>query len=105
MYVSILSLSSDTSEKGIRSPLQMVVSHHVVAGPLEEQSTLLTAEPSLQPDIFAFKKGTIIEFIKSFPSVCGANDVIFFSKKLHYYDKLFNFLERIFGKFWMSYTW
>ena len=32
MYVSTLSLSSDTPEEGIRSPLQMVVSHSVVAG-------------------------------------------------------------------------
>jgi hypothetical protein len=39
----------DTPEEGIRShSLQMVVSHHVVA--LEEQSVLLTAEPSLQPN-------------------------------------------------------
>jgi hypothetical protein len=32
MYVSTLLLSSDTPEEGIGSPLQMVVSHHVVAG-------------------------------------------------------------------------
>jgi hypothetical protein len=32
MYVSTLSLSSDTPEEGIGFPLQMVVSHHVVAG-------------------------------------------------------------------------
>ena len=31
-YVCTLSLSSDTPEEGIGSPLQMVVSHHVVAG-------------------------------------------------------------------------
>ena len=52
MYVSKLSLSSDMPEEGIGSPLQMVVSHHVVAGnpgPSEEQSVPLTAEPSLQP--------------------------------------------------------
>jgi hypothetical protein len=36
-------------------PLQMVVSHHVIecwkfnSGPLEEQSELLTSQPSLQP--------------------------------------------------------
>jgi hypothetical protein len=40
-------------------PLQMVVSHHVVAGNwtqdlLEEQSVLLTAEPSLQPRFWFF---------------------------------------------------
>ena len=32
MCVSTLSLSSDTPEEGIGSPLQMAVSHHVVAG-------------------------------------------------------------------------
>jgi hypothetical protein len=32
MYVSTLSLSLDPLEEGIWSPLQMVVSHHVVAG-------------------------------------------------------------------------
>jgi hypothetical protein len=32
MYVSTLLLSLDTTEEGIGSPLQMVVSHHVVAG-------------------------------------------------------------------------
>jgi len=32
MYVSTLLLSSDTPEEGIRSPLQMVASHRVVAG-------------------------------------------------------------------------
>ena len=42
------------TRKGYQIPLQMVVSHHVVAGielrtsPLEEQSVLLTTEPSLQ---------------------------------------------------------
>ena len=36
-----------------RVSLQMVVSHHVVAG-IEEQSVLLTAEPSLQPHAFLF---------------------------------------------------
>jgi hypothetical protein len=32
MYVSTLSLSSDTPEEGIGSPLQMVVSHHIFGG-------------------------------------------------------------------------
>jgi hypothetical protein len=32
IYVRTLSLSSDTPEEGIGSPLQMAVSHHVVAG-------------------------------------------------------------------------
>jgi hypothetical protein len=34
MYVGalLLSLSSDTPEEGIGSPIQMVVNHHVVAG-------------------------------------------------------------------------
>jgi len=32
MYVGTLKLSSDTPEDSIRCPLQMVVSHHVVAG-------------------------------------------------------------------------
>jgi hypothetical protein len=32
MYMSTLSFSSDTPEEGIGSHLQMVVSHHMVAG-------------------------------------------------------------------------
>jgi hypothetical protein len=32
MYVTTLLLSSDITEEGIGFPLQMVVSHHVVAG-------------------------------------------------------------------------
>jgi hypothetical protein len=32
MFAGILLLSSDTPEGGIECPLQMVVSHHVVAG-------------------------------------------------------------------------
>jgi hypothetical protein len=32
IYVGTLSLSSDTAEDSIGYPLQMVVSHHVVAG-------------------------------------------------------------------------
>jgi hypothetical protein len=45
----------------------MIVSHHVVAGiwdlnsgPLEEQSVLLTAEPSHQPNDFFFKTYLIL---------------------------------------------
>jgi hypothetical protein len=43
------------TRRGHQLSLQMVVSHHVVAGncnsePLEEQSVLLTTESSLQPD-------------------------------------------------------
>ena len=42
------------TRRGLRIPLQMVMSHHMVggnwnSGPLEKQSVLLTAEPSLQP--------------------------------------------------------
>jgi hypothetical protein len=37
------------TRRGHLISLQMVVSHHVNSGPLEEQSVLLTAEPSLQP--------------------------------------------------------
>jgi hypothetical protein len=41
------------TRKGYQIPLQMVVSHHVVAGiefrSSEEQPRLLTAKPSLQP--------------------------------------------------------
>jgi hypothetical protein len=36
------------NEYGHQISLWMVVSHHVVVGPLEEQSALLPAEPSLQ---------------------------------------------------------
>jgi hypothetical protein len=47
----MLLLFSDTLEEGI--PLQMIVSHHVVASnwiqDLWKKSVLLTAEPSLQP--------------------------------------------------------
>jgi hypothetical protein len=51
MYVNTLLLSSDTPEADIRSQLQVVLSHHVVAGiwtqeTLEEQTVLLTTEPS-----------------------------------------------------------
>jgi hypothetical protein len=47
------------TRRGHRIPLQMVVSHHVVAGtlnsgPLEEQSVLLTAEPPLRLLFFVF---------------------------------------------------
>jgi hypothetical protein len=43
------------TRRGHQTPLQMVVSHPVVgwelnSGPLEEQSVLVTAEPSFQPD-------------------------------------------------------
>jgi hypothetical protein len=37
-----------------RIPLQMFVSHRVVAGSLEEQSVLLITEPSLQPKTASF---------------------------------------------------
>ena len=58
--VYCLSLSSETPEEGINQILlQMVVSHHVVcwvlnSGPLQEQSLLLTTEPSLQPKAVMF---------------------------------------------------
>jgi hypothetical protein len=47
------------TRRGHQIPLQVVVSHHVVAGNLnsgflEEQSLLLTAEPSLQVIYFIF---------------------------------------------------
>jgi hypothetical protein len=62
LYVSTLWLSSDTVEEEYQILLQMVVSHHVVgwglnSGPLEEQSVLLTAEPSLQPQEYIFMPG------------------------------------------------
>jgi hypothetical protein len=49
------------ARQGHQIPLQMVVSHHVVArelnsGPLEEQSVLLISEPSLQPQL-SFSEG------------------------------------------------
>jgi hypothetical protein len=48
------------TRRGHQISLQMVVSHHVVAGnwtqDLEEQSVLLTAESSLQPHLFFNKK-------------------------------------------------
>jgi hypothetical protein len=48
--MSTLLLSSDTPEEGIRSPLQIAGCWELNSGPLEEQSVLLTAEPSLQPE-------------------------------------------------------
>jgi hypothetical protein len=57
MYVGILLLSSDTPEEGFRShgcepPCDC---WEINSGPLEEQSVLLAAEPSLQPTIYIFK--------------------------------------------------
>jgi hypothetical protein len=55
MYMSTLPLSSDTPEEDIDwIPLQMVVSHHVVAGNCTQDlwkssQVLLTTEPFLQP--------------------------------------------------------
>ena len=52
MYVSTLLLSSNTLEKGIRFHYSCEPScccWELNSGPLEEQSVLLTAEPSLQP--------------------------------------------------------
>ena len=55
--MSTLLLSSDTSEEGIGSDCRWFCNHvelpcsswELNSGPLEEQSVLLTAEPSLQP--------------------------------------------------------
>jgi hypothetical protein len=54
MYLSTLSLSSDTPEEGIRSHYRWVVSHHVVTRnwTQKEQPVLLTIDPSLQPKSF-----------------------------------------------------
>jgi hypothetical protein len=59
MYMSILLLSSDTPEEGIRSHYRCCEPPcgcwELNSGLLEEQSVLLTAEPSLQPgfcDVF-----------------------------------------------------
>jgi hypothetical protein len=57
MYVSTLSHSSDTPEEGIRSQCPLITDGceppcgcwKLNSGPLEEQSVLLTTEPSLQP--------------------------------------------------------
>jgi len=46
MYTSTLSLPSDTPDEGIGSHYRW---WELNSGPLEEQSVLLTAEPSLQP--------------------------------------------------------
>jgi hypothetical protein len=56
MYMNTLSLSSDKPEEGMRSPLQMVVRccWELNSGPLEEQSVLLTTEPSLQLPVTYF---------------------------------------------------
>ena len=75
MYVSTPLLSSDTPEEGIGSPLQIIVSHHgcweLNSEPLEEQSVLLTTEPSLQPVVglsylsFYFSISYLYKFIVS----------------------------------------
>jgi hypothetical protein len=76
MYVSTLLLSSDTPEEGIGPPLQMVVSHHLNSGPLEEQSVLLTTEPSLQsvPGSFqpAQKQVSFVVLEQAVGSFCSA---------------------------------
>jgi hypothetical protein len=53
------------TRRGLQIPLQMVGRQLVAAGnlnsgPLEEQSVLLTAEPSLQPYIFSFEAGSSV---------------------------------------------
>jgi len=52
------------TRRGHQIPLQMVVNHHVVAGswnsePLEEQSVLLTTEPSLQYILLSLINGKL----------------------------------------------
>jgi len=51
MYMSTLSLSSDTAEEGIGSHYRWLWATvwDLNSAPLEEQSVLLTTEPSLQP--------------------------------------------------------
>ena len=50
-YESALSLSSDTPEEGIRFRCEPPCGcWELNSGPLEEQSLLLIAEPSLQPE-------------------------------------------------------
>jgi hypothetical protein len=58
------------TRRGHQIPLQMVVRHHVVAGnlnsgPLEKQSVLLTAEPSLQLHVLDMSS-PISEILKQF---------------------------------------
>jgi hypothetical protein len=51
LFIHLMYISMHT-RRGHPIPLQMIENHHVVAGnsgPLEEQSVLLTTEPSLQP--------------------------------------------------------
>jgi hypothetical protein len=54
MYVSTLSLSSDTPEESIGFYYRCGY-WEMNSGPLEEQSVLLTSEPSLQPQIHKYK--------------------------------------------------
>jgi len=57
IYITTLSLSSDTQEEGIRSHYEPPCGcWELNSGPLEEQSVLLTTEPSLQPLSVFFKK-------------------------------------------------
>ena len=60
MYMHCRSLRH--TRRGHRIPLQMIVSHHEVAGnwtqdlwKMEDQPVLLTTEPSLQPPLSCFK--------------------------------------------------
>ena len=61
MYMSALSLSSCTPEEGIRSHYRWgeppCGCWELNSGPREEQSVLLTTEPSLQPNMCIFKGG------------------------------------------------
>jgi hypothetical protein len=72
MYMSILQLSSDTPEDPITDGSEPPCScWDLNSGPLEEQSVLLTTEPSLQPNngffffICAFlRQGLITNFFR-----------------------------------------
>jgi hypothetical protein len=66
--MNILKLSSDTPEEGIRSHYNGCEPQRgcweLNSEPLEEQSVLLTAEPSFQPYSFFLKKG-LFAFVQS----------------------------------------
>ena len=73
MYVSTLSLFSDTPEEGIGPIIDGCESScdcwELNTGPLEEQSVLLSTEPSLQPWVpaFMFVHSVLISDLDIFP--------------------------------------
>jgi hypothetical protein len=83
MYTSTLSLSSDTHQKRASDPIidgsePPCGCWELNSGPLEKQSVLLTAEPSLQPNHLVFKVN--VSSPKSiYTDTCGNISIIKYS--------------------------